>query len=127
MRLLLDTHAVIWSLYEPAKLPKEVTEALESPDHTVWLSAASTWEIAIKQAVGKLRVDLDDVVGACRRSGFEQLPVTVGHTQATRQLEMHHRDPFDRMLIAQSIIEGCTIVSRDRTFGLYGVPRMWGA
>jgi PIN domain nuclease of toxin-antitoxin system len=95
-------------------LPKAVVEAIRAPANAVYASAASTWEIAIKAAIGKLHADLD-----------EPLPVSIGHTCGVRRLPAHHRDPFDRVLIAQALEEGLTLITRDPAFAMYRVPILW--
>jgi PIN domain nuclease of toxin-antitoxin system len=85
------------------------------------VSAASTWELAIKSALGKLRLPAD-VASAIRAAGFDELEVTIDHGMTAGELPLHHRDPFDRMLVAQARLEGLTIVTRDPSFEPYGVP-----
>lgn len=120
MRLLLDTHAVIWFTGDPDALRPEAREAIVDAD-TVVVSAASIWEISTKAALGKLRPPVDDLVAELGEWGFELLPITASHAWATGQLPGHHRDPFDRMLVAQSRLEGLTIVTRDPAISLYQV------
>jgi PIN domain nuclease of toxin-antitoxin system len=117
--LLLDTHTVLWWLAGDPLAP-EAAERIADPRRLVVLSAASVWEIAIKSAAGKLRAD-DDLIGHLEASGFEPLPISWHHAERAGSLPPHHRDPFDRMLIAQAQIEGLTIVSRDRAFAAYDV------
>jgi len=93
--------------------------------NAVYVSAASTWEIAIKAALGKLRADLHAVAAAARATGFEELAVSVPHTLRVQGLARHHRDPFDRMLVAQALEEGLTIVTHDPSFASYQVPTLW--
>ena len=120
MKLLLDTHVVLWWLDDPGLLSKDAREAIAEPANEVFVSAVVAWEIAIKRGLGKLTAppDLEAAIQAC---GFQQLPVSVAHALATESLPMHHRDPFDRMLIAQALAEGATIISRDPDIGNYGV------
>ena len=126
MRLLIDTHALLWALGAPARLPIRVRDALRTPSNTVYVSAASVWEIAIKAALGKVNADIDEVADAAADVGFEGLSITIAHAQRVRRLPDHHRDPFDRMLIAQAVEEGLTVVTRDRAFAEYPVQVMWG-
>jgi PIN domain nuclease of toxin-antitoxin system len=126
VRLLLDTHALLWALARPAKLPVPTAAAIRDPTNAVFVSAASAWEIAIKSALGKLSADLDDVVRTSIDVGFEELAVTLVHARRVRALPARHRDPFDRMLVAQALEEGLTIVTRDAAIGEYGVPTLWG-
>lgn len=121
MRLLLDTHALLWWLDDSAQLSTEARDAIADGANEVAVSAASAWEMAIKEAAGKLRVppNLDDVV---RTSGFNALPITIDHALKAGALAPHHRDPFDRMLVAQALVESFTLVTRDPRFQPYGVP-----
>jgi PIN domain nuclease of toxin-antitoxin system len=123
MRLLLDTHAVLWWTDESNRLSKPVREAIVQADE-VLVSAASAWEAAIKVAAGRLTSPgrLSDAVAA---SGFKELPVTFRHAEAAASLPPHHRDPFDRMLVAQAIVEGLTLVTHDRLLAAYGMPVLW--
>lgn len=120
MRLLLDTHALLWALTNDERLKSETRAAIESPEHVVAVSAVSAWEIEIKRATGKLDPprDLPEQV---ERGRFVPLPITIEHAVAAGALPPHHRDPFDRMLIAQAQLEGLTIVTRDRRFQPYSV------
>lgn len=120
MRLLLDTHALLWALGDPDRLVPATRELLEDPAHDIFVSAASLWEIAIKAGLGKLEVptDLERAVFAV---GFQALEIRFPHVRALRGLPNHHRDPFDRILVAQALHEGLKIVSRDARMPLYGV------
>ena len=120
MRLLLDTHALLWALGDPEELADEARSAIVDPENLVVVSAASTWEIAIKRALGKLKAPRD-VRGALDASGFVALPITVEHCVAAGALPARHRDPFDRMLVAQARIEHLVVVTRDPRFALYSV------
>jgi PIN domain nuclease of toxin-antitoxin system len=125
LRLLLDTHALLWALAAPERLSRVAADALRDPASDVFVSAASTWEIAIKSALGKLTGDVAIIASVAQQMGFAELPVTVGHTLRVRTLDPHHRDPFDRMLVAQALAEGLTIVTRDPAFGAYDAPTLW--
>jgi PIN domain nuclease of toxin-antitoxin system len=121
MRLLLDTHTVLWSLSSPAQLTADARAAIEDGRNEVLVSAASAWEIAIKRALGRLKAP-DDLTSAMEAAVFAALPITIPHALAAGALPPHHRDPFDRMLIAQARLEDLTIVTRDPRFARYGVP-----
>ena len=121
MRLLLDTHALVW--WDNGLLPAKVTARIREADE-VYVSAASAWEIAIKSALGKI-VAKGTVAQALADYGFTELPMTVSHAEAVRALPNHHRDPFDRILIAQAHVESLTLVSRDRALRLYQAPIVW--
>jgi PIN domain nuclease of toxin-antitoxin system len=126
VRLLLDTHALLWALAAPARLPRATAAAIRNPSNAVYVSAASVWEVAIKVALGKLKADLDVIVRSVAEVGFEELPITLAHARRVFALPPHHRDPFDRMLVAQALEEGLTVVSRDPSLGAYRVPTVWG-
>lgn len=119
MSLLLDTHALLWWLAgEPIR--DEARERIADPSSLVAVSAASIWEAEIKRALGKLRIE-----GSLARhavdAGFEPLPITLDHAERAGALAPHHRDPFDRMLVAQAQLESLTIVTRDPAFAAYDV------
>jgi len=118
MRLLLDTHVLIW-WDEGRGLSKVADEAIREADQ-VYVSAVSAWEIAIKTALGKLKPGRTPVM-VTEESGFEELPVRMHHAEALASLPTLHRDPFDRMLIAQSRAERLTLVTRDRALARYGI------
>jgi PIN domain nuclease of toxin-antitoxin system len=119
MTLLLDTHIALWAITGDAALDEDFLDRLRH-DPDVFLSPVSLWEITIKQAAGKLAgpVDLAERV---RDMGFQELPVTHSHAIAAGRLPLHHRDPFDRMLVAQAVTESLTLVSRDEAISLYDV------
>lgn len=123
MNLLLDTHALLWWLADDPALGSEARAAIADPASTVYVSAASAWEVAIKQALGRLDApaDLDRAVEA---SGFDELPITVRHALAAGWLPPHHTDPFDRMLISQAMLERLTLVTSDGRMAAYGVATL---
>lgn len=120
MRLLVDTHVLIWWA-DDKPIGRDAGEAISDPANDVWVSAATIWESEIKTALGKLAVD-GDLVESARDNGFAELAVTFEHALAAGRLPSHHRDPFDRMLIAQAQLEGFTVVTRDPAFRDYDVP-----
>jgi PIN domain nuclease of toxin-antitoxin system len=122
VRLLLDTHTLIWAVATPARLSPVARAAITDPRNAVFVSAATAWEIAIKHALGRLTFPVDRFDEEMAAAGFEQLPVRIGHGLAAGGLPRHHADPFDRMLIAQALIEGLTLVSDDAVFPAYAVP-----
>jgi PIN domain nuclease of toxin-antitoxin system len=124
LRLLLDTHAFLWWWADDKRLPKR-TRATIADAETVWVSAASAWEIAIKMGLGKLRFE-GRVADAVEDSGFERLPVGFEHAEAVHALPLHHHDPFDRLLLAQALVESATLVTRDPAFSAYGIALLWG-
>jgi PIN domain nuclease of toxin-antitoxin system len=125
VRLLLDTQALLWALGAPARLPAAVAKALRDPDNEVFVSAASIWELAIKAALGKVSADLDEIVESLEDVGFRELEIRMHHARRVRKLPAHHRDPFDRILVAQSFEEGLVMVTRDGAFAAYRVPTLW--
>ena len=128
MRLLLDTHAFLWWLEGNARLPVAVRHAIEDADNGVIVSAASAWEITTKHRLGKLQQAgevAEDVAGAIAGQGFEELPISVEDAERSGRLPGPHRDPFDRMLIAQALVRNLTLVSIDKVFDRYGVRCLW--
>jgi len=121
VRLLLDTHTLLWWLSDDASLSETARTSISAPDADVAVSAASAWEIAIKRALGKLAAP-DDLESQLSRHRFTPLGITVAHALLAGSLPRHHDDPFDRMLVAQARMERMTLVTRDARIGLYGVP-----
>lgn len=119
MSLLLDTHVALWAITGDATLGEEFLDRLRH-DPDVFLSPVSLWEITIKQAAGKL-AGPPDLAERIQDMGFGELPVTHAHAIAAGRLPVHHRDPFDRMLVAQAVAEGMTLASRDAAIALYDV------
>ena len=122
MRLLLDTSVVVRTLLEPERLSSSTAAILVDPSHTLVVSVVSAWEIGIKIASGKLTLDAGWVHVLREGGSYEVLPVRMQHALAAARLPPHHRDPFDRMLIAQALVEELTLVSTDRAFARYNVP-----
>lgn len=119
MNVLLDSHCLLWWLADQP-LSGLATAALSDPQNDVFVSPATIWELEIKVALGELTVD-GDLVDAVEASGFDWLPISAEHARNAARLPPHHRDPFDRMLIAQALAAGCTVVSRDSVFQQYAV------
>jgi PIN domain nuclease of toxin-antitoxin system len=123
MRLLLDTHILLWWIAADRRLSKALSTVIGSADSDVVVSAASIWEIAIKRALGRLDLDLDELLSAISSDGFMELPVRFGHSLGVAALPRHHDDPFDRLLVAQAIIEGRRLVTTDkRILSYHAVP-----
>jgi PIN domain nuclease of toxin-antitoxin system len=122
VKLLLDTHALLWWLADDPRLARSAAASIADAE-LVAVSAASAWEIAIKQATGTLEGP-DDLPAEMATNGFTELPVTVAHAAAAGALPPHHADPFDRMLIAQARLEGLTLVTRDARLAEYGVAHL---
>ena len=122
-RLLLDTHALLWWLSDDAQLGEETRRAISNPRNQVYISAASTWEISIKKTIGKLSAP-DDMDSIVEDEGFDKLPITLFHGEQAGLLPEHHKDPFDRMLIAQAQAEGLIIVTNDKKIARYSIRTM---
>ena len=125
MKLLADTHVVLWSATDPKELSAAARDAIEDGTNELLVSIVTAWEIAIKQSLGKL--DLPEpaekwLPEVLRRTGFELAEIGLAAALRVRALPWHHRDPFDRLLIAHALEDGYTIVTRDETFADYGVP-----
>ena len=128
MRLLLDTHAWLWWNQDAPALTARARHAIADPANQCWLSMASAWEMAIKIASGKLTLESNlerFLPEQLASNGIALLPIDVRHIARTVKLPFHHRDPFDRLLVAQALVGGMTIVSADRVFSKYRVKRIW--
>ena len=121
MRVLIDTHYLLWWLDDAPELGEPGRELISAPENLIFFSAASVWELRIKEGIGKVELpaSFSEVLAA---QAFEPLSVTVAHTHALRGLPLHHRDPFDRMLVAQARVEGLTVLTRNKVIALYDVP-----
>jgi PIN domain nuclease of toxin-antitoxin system len=124
VKLLLDTHALLGLLSQEHGLSIEAHAAIHRPDAQPIVSAVNVWEIAIKRSLGKLKAP-DNLIERIDKAGAQLLSITARHTHATGELPMHHRDPFDRLLIAQAKLEGCAIITKDPAFPAYGIPIVW--
>ena len=128
MTLLLDTHALLWFLTNDSSLSVRARDAIEDPANGSHVSAVSLWEVAIKFALGKLKLPAPYAEIFPRQlelNGFALLSITPGHCATLLTLPFHHRDPFDRLLLAQAKAKGMTLVTDDGQFGPYGVPLLW--
>ena len=128
MRLLLDTHTLLWWLANDPKLSAQARAAIANPRNDCFVSLASCWELAIKASLGKLRLSkpverfIPDELAA---NDFQLLPIEFKHVARVESLEFHHRDPFDRLLAAQALADKLTLLSADEAFDRYGVKRVW--
>ncbi|MDD5250140.1 MAG: type II toxin-antitoxin system VapC family toxin [Rhodocyclaceae bacterium] len=115
MNLLLDTHVALWAITDSPKLSKKAREMIESPKSTVWISAATVWEIAIKHSLGRgdMPVSSQDALRYFRESGYRFLPIEPEHAAAVEDLQPHHNDPFDRILVAQALVEPMRLITHD--------------
>jgi len=128
VRVLLDTHTLIWSQDDPSKLPPTVIACLTDPANDRLVSLATTWEISVKIAIGKLALSKpyqDWLSFATTGLHLNDLPVLLNHLELQIHLPFHHRDPFDRLLICQALAEGLPILGGDKQFDTYGVQRIW--
>lgn len=121
MNLLLDTHVAIWAITDSPKLPQKARELIQSPKTAVWVSVASVWEIAIKHSLGRgdMPVSSQDAVRYFRDSGYRFLAVEAEHAVAVEDLAAHHQDPFDRLLVAQALVEPMRLMTHDPLVALY--------
>lgn len=120
MRVLLDTHIVLWWLTGDRRLSKQADRVIKDADNVIFVSAASIWEVAVKTGLGQIEADPFAIQAAIEPSGFAELPVTGKHTAQVATLPSHHRDPFDRMLLAQSLAEPMRLLTSDATLARYG-------
>ena len=127
MNLLLDTHAVIWFITDDLKLPRKTRTLLEDDSNNCFISIATLWEIAIKNSLGRLELhaELNEIFGIIDKTGFELLPITASHILANANLPHHRHDPFDRIIIAQSIEENLLVVTKDEKFRNYDASIAW--
>jgi len=128
VRLLLDTHALLWWLDGDTSLSPAAREAIANESNEIFLSAASAWEITTKYRLGKLpgaAAVAENIVESVASQGFLELPITLAHGQTAGALPGPHRDPFDRMLIAQALAEGLVLISNEVVFDSYTVRRLW--
>ncbi len=125
MRYLVDTHALLWALGAPDTLSAEARDALAAPSNLVFVSSASLWECAIKASIGKLDLP-EDFFDTIPGSGYELMPIRIAHLKVYRTLPMLHRDPFDRMLVAQASAESMILITRDPDIVRYDVETLTG-
>ncbi len=118
MRLLLDTHIIIWALSEPDKLSAEAKSLIQNAEQ-LFVSSASIWEMSIKVGLGKLEVDLDEITAELRAMNVTELPISWEHSKQVKKLAPHHRDPFARLLIAQAINEPLILITHDEILAKY--------
>lgn len=124
MKVLLDTHALLWWLSDSEKLGPAAREIIADPAHDILVSVVSLWEIAIKIRIGKLDADLNEITDAIPAEGFTLLPITPKHLKVLMGLPIHHRDPFDHLLMAQAVSEQASFLSGDRQMDHYSSERI---
>lgn len=120
MNLLLDTHILLWWLDNNEKLPEKYLKVISNSNNICFISSATIWEISIKSALGKLEIP-DNFTDILQDEGFSELPVSWKHAAMVRQLPFHHKDPFDRLIIAQTIVEDFTLLTVDKIIPQYGI------
>lgn len=127
MNLLIDTHALIWFINDNEKLPSKTKQIIENKDNDIYVSIASYWEIGIKKSIGRLDLnsDLETVFKIIEETGFETLPITTNQILKNSGLKFHHQDPFDRIIIAQAMMEEMAIITKDSQFKNYNIPTIW--
>jgi PIN domain nuclease of toxin-antitoxin system len=128
VNFLLDTHTLIWYLEGSEELSSSCRSTIEDPSTRNFVSIASFWELGIKLSIGgkiELSVSLDQLHLLARQNNIIVLPILVAHTVVVRSLPFHHKDPFDRLIIAQAMVEDMTVLSRDRHFSSYGIRVIW--
>ncbi len=127
MSYLADTHALLWARESPENLGRAARAVFENAEEEIFFSMASVWEIAIKVGLGKLKLDMtvEEFVEAQFANACRLLPIRVSHAAGQAALPMHHRDPFDRMLIAQAKVERLTLLTADRAFRAYKIKTLW--
>lgn len=127
MKVLIDTQVLFWWYSEPARLSQSAGSILEDSNNILLVSAATAWELAIKVVLGKLDALplVVDLVGFLQEEGFIELPITIQHATRAGLLPLHHRDPFDRLLVAQAQDAGIPVVSSDRLLDRYDIKRLW--
>jgi len=127
MKLLLDTHTFLWFITGDKRLPEKDVVLISDTKNKKWVSIASIWEIVIKMSLKKLEIkgDFQTVEDFVENNDIEILPVNFRHTKKLLTLPMHHKDPFDRMIISQSIVESYTVITKDERFNDYGISIIW--
>jgi PIN domain nuclease of toxin-antitoxin system len=128
MNFLLDSHVFIWSYDKQHKLSQTALQAMSNPANTLFLSVASVWEMQIKIMIGKLKLQdpLPNIIAEQQKiNGFQILPIELSHALYLETLPLHHKDPFDRLLISQATVENMTLVSADAEFSKYQVNLLW--
>lgn len=127
MNVLIDTHALIWFITADDKLPSESRRVIENTSNTCLVSIASLWEMGIKTSLGKLelQISLESLFEIINQSGFTILPITPDHILTNATLNYHHRDPFDRLIIAQAKYEGIKVITKDGEYKKYNIGLIW--
>ena len=122
MRFLLDTHVLLWWLSDDSRLGQQIRVLISDPENDVLVSVVSLWEITVKLRIGKLDANLQEILAVLPDMGFARLDIADSHLVELAKLPLHHRDPFDHLLMAQAIAEGAYFISDDQNVPLYGLP-----
>lgn len=127
MKYLLDTHTLLWHVQKNPLLSQDFVQKIESKSNQILISTASLWEMTIKINIGKLKIGepLEDFIERIEHSDIEIIPITKSHLLTLETLPIHHRDPFDRLIICQAIVENLGVISKDEAFDNYAVTRLW--
>ncbi len=127
MKILLDTHALLWFIDGDSRLPERIIKCIKNPNNHCYISIASLWEISIKMSLGKITINgkFKDFTTKLLKNKFEVLPISFEHLEYLLSLEFHHRDPFDRLIISQCMVEKLTLISKDRLFADYKLDILW--
>ena len=125
MAYLLDTHIFLWWAEDSSQLSRGIRCLLADPGNVIHISAASAWEISVKRALSRIQIRDDEVRFAIAENGFRTLTITIDHALRAGALPAHHRDPFDRMLIAQALLADLTLITADRSLSAYEVDFLW--
>lgn len=128
MNLLLDTHTLLWFFWDDAQLSLPAKRVIEDPNNRHFVSLVTCWEVSIKAGIGTLQLGAPAAVFLPReisKNAFDLLPIELTHVTAVEPLPLHHRDPFDRLLVAQALIDRIPLVSADAVFDQYGITRLW--
>lgn len=127
MKYLLDTHTLIWNFEADPRLPQHLRALIDAPEHEIFISMASLWEMTVKSSLGKLTLSkpLEEIFQHVLNIGFSTLPIETSHLLALRDMPFHHRDPFDRLITAQCLSEKLLLLSVDTVFDHYADCRIW--
>jgi PIN domain nuclease of toxin-antitoxin system len=128
MKIILDTQAFLWSMSDFSKLTRKARVTLVNPENDIYLSLVSTWELAIKTSTGKLKIvgPLEKLIPQqLSQNNIQQLDIAFRHVVGVATLPYHHKDPFDRLIVSQALVEGMSVLSADKAFDAYGVKRIW--
>ncbi len=120
MKIIIDTHILLWWVVNDRRLSQKARRLIENPKNNIIVSATSIWEIAIKQTLGRIKIDLKELEEAITANAFESLPVKLHHAVEVSELPPHHNDPFDRMLVAQCLVETAYLLTHDEHLHKYG-------